>query len=314
VPDQPIMLKVLLRQRHWQNYATFCAAYDKTARSLDPGLAGTFPSRAQLHRWLNGSLRGLPYADHCRVLEEMLPGWTAEQLFQPATPDLLYAGGQSGANGTAPHPGASGQPVFATPSVGIRPFVEQAFAREHVTVDFAGFSGETLHGVIQEPLDKIRIGRIRPVSVAVRILLPDTTRPMVLPCRADDLADDPDYRERVTRLSTRHANAIVDSVTELAQLGLLKHATAQIRVHPCSPLFKLYILNGEDVFFGLYPIVRHAIPLPGGERDFYDLMGKDTVVFHHSVHSGQATDVPYIEHARTWFTSMWDTISYEHPA
>jgi hypothetical protein len=192
--------------------------------------------------------------------------------------------------------------------------VEQAFAREHVTIDFAGFSGETLHGVIQEPLDKIRIGRIRPASIAIRILLPDTTKPMVLPCRAEDLSDDPAYRERATRLTARHANAILDSVAELTRLGLLATATAEIRAHTCPPQFKLYILNGEEVFFGFYPIVKQRIPLPGGDRDIYDLMGKDTVVFHHSVHSGQPTDIPYIDQARNWFTAMSDTISYEYPA
>jgi hypothetical protein len=314
VPQQPIMLKVLLGQRHWQNYATFCAEYDKAARRIDTDLSHTFPSRAQLHRWLNGGLRSLPYAGHCRVLEEMFTGWTAEQLFQPSTPELLYAGGQSGGNGIVDRAGASGPPVFASPSVGIRPFVEQAFAREHVTIDFAGFSGETLHGVIQEPLDKIRIGRIRPATVTIRMLLPDTTRPMVLPCRADDLSDDPDYRERATRLTARHAHAILDGVQELTRLGLLSSGTAEIRAHPCPPMFKLYILNGEEVFFGLYPIVKARLPLPGGDRDIYDLMGKDAVVFHHSAHSGQPTDIPYIEQAQNWFSSMWDTISYEFPA
>jgi hypothetical protein len=47
VPQQPIMLKVLLGQRHWQNYATFCAEYDKAARRIDSDLGQTFPSRAQ---------------------------------------------------------------------------------------------------------------------------------------------------------------------------------------------------------------------------------------------------------------------------
>lgn len=31
------------------------------------------------------------------------------------------------------------------------------------------------------------------------------------------------------------------------------------------------------------------------------------MVFHHSAHSGNPTDPPYIDHARIWFTSMWDT-------
>jgi len=79
---QSVRLKVLLRKRHWQSYRTFCAEYDKVARSVDPRLIGTAPSRAQLHRWLSGELKGLPYGDHCRILEKMFPGWSADQLFQ----------------------------------------------------------------------------------------------------------------------------------------------------------------------------------------------------------------------------------------
>lgn len=73
MPEQPVLLKVLLRERHWQHYATFCAEYDKAAVRVDPELKHGYPSRAQLHRWLTGSLRSLPYPDHCRVLEECSP-------------------------------------------------------------------------------------------------------------------------------------------------------------------------------------------------------------------------------------------------
>ncbi len=313
MPGQPILLKALLRERHWQNYATFCAEYDKVARRIDPDLVRTYPSRAQLHRWLTGSLRGLPYPDHCRVLEEMFPGWSAAQLFQPSSPELIYAGGQAPIGG-AGSSGIAGPPVFAAPSVGLRPFIEQAFTCEHIRIDFAGFSGETLHGAIQEPLDKIRIGRIKPESLTIRLLLPDTSRPMALPCRADDLSDDAENRARATRLTARHAHAILDSVHELTGLGLLQKATAEIRAHQCAPLFKLYILNREEAFFGFYPIVRQTVPLASGPHDIYDLMGKDSVVFHHSARSGQPADAAYIEQAQTWFDSMWQTISYEYPA
>ena len=204
--------------------------------------------------------------------------------------------------------------MFAAPSIGLRPFIEQAFTREHVVIDFAGFSGETLHGAIQEPLDKIRLGLIKPETVTIRLLLPDTSRPMVLPCRVEDLGDDPDYRARMHQLTSRHAYAIVDVLQELTRLGLISEASTQIRAHPAPPMFKLYILNGEEVFFGLYPIVKHNIPFPNGDRDIYDLMGKDAVVFHHSIHSSQPADAPYVEQARAWFNSMWDHISYEFPA
>jgi DNA-binding GntR family transcriptional regulator len=47
-------------------------------------------------------------------------------------------------------------------AVGLRPHIEQAFEQSRVTIDFAGFTGETLAGAIQEPLDKIRVGRLTP--------------------------------------------------------------------------------------------------------------------------------------------------------
>ena len=300
--EQPVMLKVLLRDKHWQNYSTFCTEYDKAARRIDPDLAGRHPSRAQLHRWLTGAVRSLPYADHCRVLEEMFPGWTAEQLFRPS-------------NGEHPLPSEGSAAVTASVvlSTGLRPYIEKAFTAEHVIIDFAGFSGETLHGVIQEPLDKIRTGEIKPASVTIRMLLPDTTRPMAVPCRVEDLADDPDYRARMHQVTGRHAYAILETVQELARLGRIKEASTQIRAYQVPPLFKLYLLNSDEVFFGLYPLVEHKIPFPSGDRPIYDLMGKDAVVFRHSKATGDEADAQFVDQAQGWFNSMWDSLSYEFP-
>jgi hypothetical protein len=83
MPQAQILLKSLLYKRHWQTYRIFCAEYDKAADRADPQLKGRWPSRAQLHRWLSGTVKGLPYSDHCRVLEAMFPGYTAQQLFSP---------------------------------------------------------------------------------------------------------------------------------------------------------------------------------------------------------------------------------------
>ncbi|MEU4417679.1 hypothetical protein AB0G00_05345 [Nocardia salmonicida] len=86
---QTIRLKKLLRERHWQKYATFCREYDRVAKSIDAELVGTAPSRGQLHRWLAGELKGLPYPDHCRILEGLFPGWTAAGLFESVADDDL---------------------------------------------------------------------------------------------------------------------------------------------------------------------------------------------------------------------------------
>lgn len=80
--SKPVALKTLLQQRHMQTHSAFCREYDKVAVDLDPTLKGGWPSRAQFYRWLSGDLIGLPYTDHCRILERMFPGWKVDQLFQ----------------------------------------------------------------------------------------------------------------------------------------------------------------------------------------------------------------------------------------
>ncbi|MGH3916498.1 MAG: hypothetical protein ACRDTC_24270 [Pseudonocardiaceae bacterium] len=77
------MLKALLRERHWQNYGMFTRAYQNAATSLDKNLTQTYPSLSTFRRWLAGQVQDLPHAGHCAVLEAMLPGWTAAELFQP---------------------------------------------------------------------------------------------------------------------------------------------------------------------------------------------------------------------------------------
>jgi hypothetical protein len=195
-------------------------------------------------------------------------------------------------------------------AVALRPHIELAFERSQVSIDFAGFSGETLHDVIQEPLDKIRIGRLTPESIAIRMLLPDTSAPLLLPCRKDNLADDPAFRQRAGRIMLRHAQVIADSVHELESLSLIKRGSMQIRVRSCVPLFKLYILNNEEAFFGFYPVQEHAVRLEGEDRVMYDLMGKETVLFHQAATEDDvSTGSQYLQQARAWFDSMWTTVS-----
>jgi hypothetical protein len=82
----PTMLKALLREKHLQNYGMFRRSYEKTAAELDKELVRTYPSEQTFRRWLAGRIKNLPRAEHCAVLEAMLPGWTAADLFKPHAP------------------------------------------------------------------------------------------------------------------------------------------------------------------------------------------------------------------------------------
>jgi hypothetical protein len=110
----PTVLAVLLEDQGLHRYGSFSAAYQKAAGGLDKQLAHSVPSRAQFHRWLTGELRGLPYTDHCRVLEHMLPGYSAPQLFAPCpdgtvpVPARASGTAAAAASPAAPPPGMAG--------------------------------------------------------------------------------------------------------------------------------------------------------------------------------------------------------------
>ena len=195
-------------------------------------------------------------------------------------------------------------------AIALRPHVERAFEQPKVSIDFAGFSGETLHGVLQEPLDKIRLGQLVPESIEIRVLIPDPGQPWAIPCRVADLGDEPAFRERAEQISRRHTDSITESVAELADLGLVKTASAQVRVHGSVPMFKLYILNRAEAFFGFYPITEHAVTLHGESVPMYDLMGKDATMFHYE-QGGDPDSIggQYVAQAQAWFDSMWSTVS-----
>jgi hypothetical protein len=101
---KPIVLKMLLQRRHLQTHSAFCREYDRVAAAVDPTLRKGWPSRAQFYRWLSGDIIGLPYTDHCRILEGMFPDWKVDQLFQIHDEGIDYI----------PEPPAS-QPQTSTP-------------------------------------------------------------------------------------------------------------------------------------------------------------------------------------------------------
>jgi DNA-binding transcriptional regulator YhcF (GntR family) len=198
-------------------------------------------------------------------------------------------------------------------AVELRPHIEAAFESPHVSIDFAGFSGETLKDAITEALDKIRVGRLTPETVTVRVLLSDMSVPMALPARAETQSDDPMVRSRAERITRRAAESIIDQVRELGELGLVRSATVDVRVHSASPLFKLYFLNNQEAFFGFYPVVERNVVIKGEPVAIYDLMGKDVPLFHYAMSDDEtSTGAQFVEAARAWFDSIWNTIAREY--
>ncbi len=99
-------------------------------------------------------------------------------------------------------------------------------------------------------------------------------------------------------------------MNELADLGLVRAASAQVRVYRTSPVFKLYILNRVEAFFGFYPIVDHTVSVAGKPTEIFDAMGKDATLFHYESNNDSASlGSQYMLQAQGWFDSVWGTIS-----
>lgn len=199
--------------------------------------------------------------------------------------------------------------------VGLRPHVESAFANDHVTIDFMGYTAETLHGIISEPLDQVRAGRLTPKSLTIRLLLSDMSQQLSLPVLATNRPEDSAaVRDRMAAISTRHAGAIRAAVEELSDLGLIPEATVEIKVHGTSPLMKFLVVNGIDVFFGFYPVTPHDVRIDGEMVPILDPMGKDAAMLQFSDDGDpDAAETQFATQAKRLFDSIWDTVAIPQP-
>lgn len=195
--------------------------------------------------------------------------------------------------------------------IGLKPHLEQGFRSPHVRIDFCGYTAETLHGIVTEPLDRIREGGLQPESVRLRLLLPDLSIPLALPVAVDDDAALSELvRKRMAGISARHLGAIQAAVEELERLDLVADAKVQVRIYDSSPLFKAYIINDTDAFFGFYPVMRHDVPVDRKSVAIFDPMGKDAVMFHYTDDGDpESTETQFVTQTRNWFNSIWDSIA-----
>lgn len=198
-------------------------------------------------------------------------------------------------------------------AVELRPHIEAAFEQPNVVIDFAGFSSETLRGAISEPLDKIRVGRFTPDSIAMRLLITDMARPTAIPTLADSREDDPKVRERATKIQARSVGAVVDQVHELEDLGLVPSAKVDVRVITTTATFKLYIINRVEVFYGFYPVVERTVSVERQPTEIYDLMGKDVPLFHYEVSDEDSSNgSQFVDASQQWFDTWWTTVAKEY--
>ena len=196
-------------------------------------------------------------------------------------------------------------------AVDLRPKLQEAFTQSEVTIDFMGFTAETLNGALTEPLDRIRTGELPPNSIAIRLLLPNTDCPLSLPVIAGkSSADSAPARERLRKISDRSVGMLTDALTELQDLKLTPVTKVDVRYIENAPQTKLVIINSTDVFCGDYPVKLREVTLSTGPTDIYDPMGKDATLFHYAKDADiDSLSSLMVEAKMTWFDNQWNTIA-----
>jgi DNA-binding transcriptional regulator YhcF (GntR family) len=209
-----------------------------------------------------------------------------------------------------PDEDAAAYPEAQPAIIALDPYLEQGLQSSDVTIDYFGFSAETLVTLLKPRLDRMRLpGRFRPQSLRIRLLLPDMDAVLALP-RSVAEVDDPRPLQRLHRLTADVGRRLHDAVDEVRLRGLIPDVRLEFRTVPMTPQVKIYIINGTEALRGWYDVIEAPVLVPVDSQDaeseqeevvIYDLRGVDADLIPQQP-AAVAT-------AQRWFDSVWNTIA-----
>jgi DNA-binding transcriptional regulator YhcF (GntR family) len=182
---------------------------------------------------------------------------------------------------------------------GLRPHLEAAFDADEVTLDFLGFSAETLFNALAEPLDKVRHQKLTPRSIRIRLIVCDMAAALPVPSSAGEGSTDEEVRARMAKITDRSVQAIAHTASELPG------ASVETRALAAPPLVKLILVNGAEAWFGWYEVVKRTVSLRGEQVEIFDALGKDATLHPYTGDTDEGA--AWLEGSRRWFDSWWTT-------
>ncbi|MDR3080940.1 MAG: GntR family transcriptional regulator [Streptomyces sp.] len=197
--------------------------------------------------------------------------------------------------------------------IGLAPRLAAAFAAPHVRIDAACLTAETLTLALGEPVRMIHEGRIRPVSIDVRILLPSRDIDLAFPApvggRGEDDKDDEDDPVHKRWLDQRNAQGHVLR-HNLQALRASHDIDVQVtfRALPFTPPVKLYLLNGSEALIAYYMLTKREEEVESRKLEMYDALGTKSLLFSFERHTGRR-DAAFVDQSQKWFDCLWETVT-----
>jgi DNA-binding transcriptional regulator YhcF (GntR family) len=189
------------------------------------------------------------------------------------------------------------------------PHLDQALHASAVTIDYFGFTAETLAKELTPKLVRLWLrGSTPPESLRIRLLLPDLEH-LGIP-RAVDNPEDPRPLDRLRGIASRSIDALTQSVEELRSRQSECDASLEIRTVRTTPEVKLYLINDDLALRGWYRVHRSRVLVPQQsgpgmeELEIFDFMGLDAALIHQRPQAAAES--------REWFESLWSTIAVDY--
>ncbi|MER6439342.1 MULTISPECIES: GntR family transcriptional regulator [unclassified Streptomyces] len=194
-----------------------------------------------------------------------------------------------------------------TTMVGLAPRLAQAFSAPHVRIDAACLTAETLMLALGEPVRLIHEGRLRPESIAVRILVPSRDINLAFPVSVDAPADDDPVHGRWLTQRNAQIHVLQHNLRALRSSHGIDVDVA-FRALPFTPPVKLYLLNEAEALLAYYMVTRREEEMADVTLDMYDAVGSRSLLFSFEKRSGQR-DAAFVEQSQKWFDALWETIT-----
>ncbi|MDF2271209.1 ATP/GTP-binding protein [Streptomyces coacervatus] len=192
-----------------------------------------------------------------------------------------------------------------------REFEDALESGGEVRLTAMGFTGETFATPLKTILQRLSKDPRR--KVRLRVLVPDFTKEIEVPGQMGTdgkVSDAPNFREHLRGQIADYERSLKSQIGRMADArrGVL---TVEFRVLHMSPSLKLYFINDDVVYEGIYdkldlrrPDSSNTTPeTPEGR--LLDLMGYDSLLTRWSVNGGSHART-IIERRRELFETLWN--------
>lgn len=190
--------------------------------------------------------------------------------------------------------------------------LETALQEDEVTIDFFGFTCETLAILLKPRLARMRLrGSFRPQCLRVRVIVPALDVDLGLPVNVEDPSD-PRPLERLRGIAVSSIRMLESATADIRGDGWIPDVQFEVKTVRMTPQVKLYVINRDVALRGWYEVITQRVQLPvvaedggAGAEDvwIHDLRGLEAPLIPQRPSSTAA--------AQVWFDSVWSTIAVD---